>query len=82
MIMRVRAINQKHQSQTNKAMRWLLKYNDFNDARDIEENTNGDETKLYKKLDSACIKAFDRFEDYLSELPKREIKNIENSELY
>lgn len=74
------AINKKHQAKVNKAVYWLKKYNECNYKRDLADN-NGDE-KNYKKWDRQCEKTFDKYEDYISELPSREVKNIEKSDLY
>ena len=38
--------------------------------------------KAYRKADKKCIDSFDKYLEYLSELPKREVANIESSEYY
>ena len=77
---KVKAINQIHQSKVNRACQWLIKYNEANDQRDLADN-NGDE-KMYRKYDRLCEKSWDKYEDYTSELPSREVAQIEKSELY
>jgi hypothetical protein len=64
----------------NRAVYWLEKYNKANDQRDLADN-NGDE-KMYRKYDRLCEKAWEKYEDYTSELPSREVAQIEKSELY
>ena len=77
---KVKSINKTHQSKVNRAIHWLIKYNEANDQRDLADN-NGDE-KMYRKYDRECEKTFNKYEDYASELPSREVNNIEKSELY
>lgn len=76
----ITAITKKHQSMVNRACQWLIKYNEANDQRDLADN-NGDE-KMYRKYDRLCEKSWDKYEDYTSELPSREVAQIEKSELY
>jgi hypothetical protein len=64
----------------NRAVYWLEKYNFANDRRNDADN-NGDE-KMYRKYDRLCEKAWEKYEDYTSELPSREVAQIEKSELY
>lgn len=74
------AVNSKYQSTVNKAVAWLEKYNTNNDLREHADNI-GDE-RMYKKYDRLCEKQFDKFLEYMDELPKREQKQIYKSELY
>jgi hypothetical protein len=74
------ALNKKHQARVNKAVYWLTKYNTANDMRN-EADGDGNE-KMYTKYDNLCQKTFDKYEEYTSELPVREVKQIEKSELY
>ena len=76
------AINSKHQVTVNRAIQWLVKHNEANDNRDLESDTNGEDTKEFKKIDRLCEKTFDKFLDYMSELPKREQQAIYKSDLY
>ena len=78
--MKITSITPKNQAMVNRAVNWLIKYNDLDNQRNIA-NSNGDE-KLYNKLDRKCENAFDKYLDYMSELPKREQAQIEKSELY
>jgi len=64
----------------NRAIYWLEKYNFANDRRNCADS-DGDE-KMYRKYDRECETTFAKYEDYASELPKREVNNIEKSELY
>ena len=80
MIVSITAINKVHQAKVNRAAYWLNTYNNFNNLRD-EADGNGDE-KLYKALDKKCEKSFEKYQDIVSELPRREQQNIEKSELY
>ena len=76
---KITAVKKKNQSLVNKAVTWLNKYHISNDARDLASNTNekdfDDECRL-------CEKQWDKYTEYLEELPKYEIKEIEKSELY
>lgn len=74
------ALNKKHQSNVNKAVYWLIKYNEFDNRRNEADSEGND--KMHKRYDNQCQKAFDRYEEYTSELPIREVKQIEKSELY
>lgn len=74
------ALNSKHQSVVNKAISWLEKYNTANDQRDLVSMS--DEWKKWRKYDRLCEKTWDKYTDYISELPKREVNQIEKSEIY
>ena len=74
------ALNKKHQAKVNKAVYWLIKYNTANDMRN-DADGDGNE-KMYTKYDNMCQKTFDKYEEYTSELPAREVKQIEKSQLY
>lgn len=76
----MRAINKRNQALVNRAVKWLEKYNEANDQRDIADGL-GDE-KLYRKYDRVCERTWDKYEECISELPKREVNQIEKSELY
>jgi len=76
----MKAINKKHQAMVNRAVKWLDKYNEANNQRDVADG-NGDE-KLYRRYDRMCEKYFDKYEECTSELPKREVEQIEKSEIY
>tara|TARA_R110000822_G_scaffold1592_2_gene7371 strand:- start:11 stop:280 length:270 start_codon:yes stop_codon:yes gene_type:complete len=78
----VKAINPKHQSIVNKAVVWWEKYEFFNDQRntasDNSEYDYEEDDKLWRKWDRLCIKSFDRYDELMQELPKREQNNVEN----
>ena len=76
----MKAINPKYQTIVNKCINWLEKYNDYNTKRDIADD-DGDE-RLYNRWDRKCENAFDKYLEYADELPKRELEQIEKSELY
>jgi hypothetical protein len=76
----ITAINKKHQSKVNRAITWLIKYNEFNNQRDIADG-NADE-KMYRKYDRLCANSFDKYLWIVDELPNRERNNIEKSEIY
>ena len=80
------AVKKKNQSLVNKAVTWLNKYHISNDARDLASDTNekeyDEECKTWRKYDRLCLKQWDKYTEYLEELPKYEINNIEKSELY
>ena len=74
------AINKKHQAMVNKAIKWLEKYNEANDLRDLADNN--DDEKRYEKYDKICEKTWDKYEECISELPSREVSQIEKSGRY
>ena len=69
------AITKKNQALVNKAVSWLQKYDSLNDLRSIAEDN--DNYKELKKLDRACENAYDKYLEYSSQLPKREVERIE-----
>ena len=73
--MKIIAKNKKNQSAVNKAVKFLIRYNENNDLRDKADG-NGDE-KLYAKFDRICELAYDNYLEAISELPKTEINAIE-----
>jgi len=75
------ATNKKNVSAFNKCIKALTRYNVLNNLREKSEN-DGERETVMNRHDRACESAFDRYQDYLSELPKYEQKRIENSELY
>ena len=74
------AINKKHQSKVNKAINWLIKYSENNTLRDMASDNEDDWD--YRKYDRICIKAFDKYLEVISELPKGEVARIEKSKYY
>ena len=74
------AINKLHQGKVNKAVAWLEKYNALNTLRDIADGDGND--KEFRKLDRKCEAAYDRFLDYMDEMPNREQRAIYSSKLY
>tara|TARA_R110000868_G_scaffold220501_1_gene471758 strand:- start:788 stop:1021 length:234 start_codon:yes stop_codon:yes gene_type:complete len=74
------SVNKLHQSKVNKAVKYLVKYNNLNNLRD-NADSNGDE-KEYNKLNRQCEIVFDNYLEIVYELPKRERDRIEKSELY
>jgi hypothetical protein len=73
--MNIIAITKKNQTLVNKATKWMSKYNELNDLRNAADDA--DNVKEYRKLDRLCAAAFDKYLDYASELPKREVNQIE-----
>ena len=78
--MQIVAINKKYQARVTRAVNWLIKHNSANDMRDIADNN--DDVKMHNKYDRLCQKTWDKYEDNTSELPKRDVAQIENSVLY
>lgn len=68
-------INPKHLKTVNRCLRALDRYNELNDMRNDAEN-NGDE-RTVRKLERKCEEVFDRYLNYLHELPKNQQKQIE-----
>ena len=73
--MTIIAITKKNQPLVNKATKWMTKYNELNNLRDVADGE--DDFKEFKKLDRLCAAAFDKYEDVCFLLPKREINQIE-----
>jgi hypothetical protein len=73
--MKIIAKNKKNQSQVNKAVKFLIRYNENNDLRNKADG-EGDE-KLCAKYDKICEVAYDNYLDAISELPKTEVTAIE-----
>ena len=73
--MKIIAKNKKNQSQVNKAVKFLIRYNENNDLRNKADGL-GDE-KLCAKYDRICEVAYDNYLDAISELPKTEVNAIE-----
>jgi hypothetical protein len=76
----MKAINKKHQVTVTRAVNWLVKHNEFNSQRDyIENNLECEEweSKEWKAINRKCENSFDKYLDYTSELPKREVAQIE-----
>lgn len=76
----LQAINKKHQSKVNRAINWLIKYSENNALRDMASDNEDDWE--YRRYDRICIKAFDKYLEIVSELPSREVKQIESSKYY
>ena len=74
------ALNKKHQAIVNKAVYWLIQHNEADRQRNIAYSAGNE--KNYKYWDKRCQKTFDKYEEYTSELPAREVKQMEKSELY
>lgn len=78
--MKIVALNKRHQVTVNRATNWLVKHNVANDMRDLADNN--DDEKMYNKYNRICENTFAKYEEYTSELPKREVEQIEKSVLY
>ena len=76
----MQAKSNKNKSTFNKAINWLIKYNEANKLREIAEG-NGDE-KEYEKHTRKCENLYDKFSEFLYELPQYEQNRILNSNLY
>ncbi len=70
----VNAINKKYQSIVNRAVKHHIKYDHFNDCRDVCDGY--DEEKMYNKYDYKCESTYNKYLELLDELPSREVKNI------
>ena len=71
----VTAINKKYQSIVNRAVKHHIKYDHFNDCRDVCDGY--EDEKMYNKYDRKCEIAYNKYLELLDELPSREVKNIE-----
>jgi len=66
--MELTAINPKNQSKVNRCLSWAVKYDVANDQRNTAEDNDDD--KAYNKYDRQCIRAWDKFQDIIEDLPK------------
>ena len=79
-MIKVTSITQKNQSLVNKAVNWLNKHDAYNTQRDfISDNLECDEddSKEWRQINRKCEVSFDKYLNYLEELPKREQNNID-----
>jgi hypothetical protein len=76
----LKAIHPKHQATVNRALFHLIKHNEANDLWNKYDG-EGDIENMRTQA-SICEKRFHRYEDITSELPKREVNNIESSKFY
>lgn len=74
------AINPKNQTTVNKAIQWLEKYNRADILRNVADGEGNE--KEFNKHERECEKAFNKYLEYTSELPKNQVNAIEKSELY
>jgi RNA binding exosome subunit len=71
----MQAITAKNQKTVNKCVKAHERYNELNDMRNAAEDN--DNMKLYAKLDKQCANAFDKYLEFLYELPKNQQQAIE-----
>ena len=76
----MQVLNPKNKTTVKRAISWLTKYNQLDNMRN-EAEANGDE-KRYNQLDKQCQNAFDKFLEFMEELPKNQQQIIYNSDLY
>lgn len=76
------AKTKSNQKNLNAALAWLKKYYNFNCEREALDGAIEEDSTLYKKVNRNCEKAWDKYEDYCTELPKYEVKRIEKSKYY
>jgi hypothetical protein len=76
------AKNPKNQVKVNKAVNWLVKHNAYNDERNQVSDNLGEDCKEWRRINKKCEDSFDKYLEYLEELPKREQAQITKSELY
>jgi len=77
----IEAMKKKNSNNFKKAISWLVKYNEANDLRTIAEDNDESATEL-NKHNRKCENTFDKYLQFCEELPKYEVKRIENSNLY
>jgi len=74
----VTAINKKHQSAVNRAVKALVRYNVLNDLRDKASDSEGEDSREFNMRDRQCAAAYDKYLDIIDLLPKREVTKLEN----
>ena len=70
----MKAKNARNQSKVNRAVKHMIRHNNLNDQRNAAD---GNDEKLYRKLDRQCSNSFDKYLEAMDELPKYEQKAIE-----
>lgn len=75
-----KAISPKNQSNLNKAIQWLEKYNKANDLRNMSDDEGNE--KLFIKHEKACEHSYNKFLEYMEELPKSQQNKVYKSNLY
>jgi len=80
----ITAKSKKNQKLVNKAVNYLLKYNEANNIRTLYEDSTEDYygTAAYNKLDSRCKHLFNQFLETVDELPTYQAKVIFNHPIY
>ena len=73
------AKNKKNQVNFKRSIKWLERYNELNCIREIIED---EDSKEWRRANRKYERAFDKYLEYVEELPKYERKRIEESELY
>ena len=76
----MKAINPKNQALVNKAISWLTKHNEYNDKRTLAYDN--DNIVAAVQLDKKCEQSYDKFLEYMEELPKNQQELIYKSDLY
>ena len=76
------ALKPQHKRAFNKAVNWLIKHNEFDRQRNEIDGEFGDDSNQYERINRKCESSFDKYLDACDELPKYEVKRIENSDLY
>ena len=76
----LKAINPIHQAKVNRALLHLIKHNEANDLWN-KYDSEGDIENMRTQA-RICENRFDKYEDIASELPQREVENIETSKFY
>ena len=74
------AINPKNQTTVNRAIQCLEKYKRADILRNVADGEGNE--KEFNKHERECEKTFNKYLDYISELPKNQVNAIEKSELY
>jgi hypothetical protein len=67
----------KNQTTLNRCVKALTRHNHLSDLRNLADDR--DDFKTLKKLDRMCQSSFDKYLDYLYELPKYEQVRIEKA---
>jgi hypothetical protein len=74
----IKAIKSKNQGKVNRAVNWLVKFNEFDRLRNIADG-DGNERE-FNRLDKKCLNTWDKYNDAMWHLPKYEQKQIQKSE--
>jgi len=74
----MKAISPKNQTIVNRCIKAMARYSELNDLRDKAYDSEAKQSEI-NKYERLCAEAYDRYLNYLYELPKGQQKAIEKN---